>query len=446
MRHRREVGDEHLAVRSFAERDRKRAVRLGELLRSCDFTQLDDMRRRVRNLDADGPDSGNRREDAYARGRERESKIVVERFDLADLYAGCGFEVISGYHRAGVDLDNLRIDPEFGEPFFEQRCLQTKRFLLDQVIRIDDFRLVENVHRGKFECARIARPRRFGLAGFDSHRLRHFLPYEFGRGCILRDSQLFLAEGAIHFTTAGTGGPGFPDLPFRLCLGKFRRSESLAQFFQSSLKVRRLESYAGNLLDQPEEPESRNIEQFYPANLEQERKVDQHRSDHYYDGTSTSKKSQEQLGDATADNAGELPRFVQFRETADYAPGGRTKKPKADHQSAEAACEQHSSSEQQVNSHQAEKQRNDQRDVSTEGIVNDEIGDIGSTGAETVRYLRSAAIWRIIRVEREKCDHHQKGNGQKGDPRNVAPVHRRSAAASFYLCSLSHDLLSPKSL
>ena len=98
VRHAGEVGPDRVAGDVLAEPDRQRARRRRQVAE--DVAERDELRREVRDLDADGLLAGDRREDPDLRGRERVGEIVLQAGDLRHLRPGCELELVPGHARA----------------------------------------------------------------------------------------------------------------------------------------------------------------------------------------------------------------------------------------------------------------------------------------------------------------------------------------------------------
>ena len=97
----------------LAEPDRERARGLREVVE--DVSERDEVRRCVRDLDADGLLAGDRSEDANLRRGERVREIVLQRRDLRDLRAGCQLELVARDARPRDLADDGRVDTEVRE-------------------------------------------------------------------------------------------------------------------------------------------------------------------------------------------------------------------------------------------------------------------------------------------------------------------------------------------
>ena len=80
-----------------------------------DVAERDELRREVRNLDADGLLAGDRREDPDLRRRERVGEVVLEPGDLRHLRPGRELELVARHARARDLPDHGRVDAELGQ-------------------------------------------------------------------------------------------------------------------------------------------------------------------------------------------------------------------------------------------------------------------------------------------------------------------------------------------
>ena len=106
VRHPREVGPDGVAGDVLPEPDRQRARRRRELVE--DVAERDEVRRQVRDLDADGLLARDRRQDADLGRRQRVREVVLERRDLGHLRPGGELELVASDARAGDLADDPR--------------------------------------------------------------------------------------------------------------------------------------------------------------------------------------------------------------------------------------------------------------------------------------------------------------------------------------------------
>ena len=85
-----------------------------------DVAERDELRREVRDLDADGLLSGNRREDPDLRGRERVAQVVLEPCDLRHLRARRELQLVARHPRPGDLPGHARLHAELGQRTNEQ--------------------------------------------------------------------------------------------------------------------------------------------------------------------------------------------------------------------------------------------------------------------------------------------------------------------------------------
>ena len=125
----RGAGDEHVghlgqiggadeAVDVFAHGDGEARFGFAELFRLDAVAQVDGLAAMVGHLDADGVFAGHAL-DENGFGAHGEAKIVVQSGDAGVFDAGLGLELVGGDHGAGIDLDDLAANTEFGA-FFDQ--------------------------------------------------------------------------------------------------------------------------------------------------------------------------------------------------------------------------------------------------------------------------------------------------------------------------------------
>ena len=118
MRHAREIRPHGGAGDVLPEPDRDGAR--GRRERLEDVAERDEVRREVRQLDADGLLAGDRREDADLGRRERVREVVLERGDLRDLRPRRELQLVARDARAGDLADDVRLDPEVLERLDEE--------------------------------------------------------------------------------------------------------------------------------------------------------------------------------------------------------------------------------------------------------------------------------------------------------------------------------------
>ena len=80
-----------------------------------EVAERDDVRRAVRDLDADGLLARDRREDADLGGRQRVREIVAQAGDAGDLRARGELELVARHARAGDGADEAGLDAVLGE-------------------------------------------------------------------------------------------------------------------------------------------------------------------------------------------------------------------------------------------------------------------------------------------------------------------------------------------
>ena len=85
------------------------------------FLEPDDGPVLVGDLDADGVLARNRRDDADARHLQVQGEVVGQAGDLVDAQAGLQGDLVLRDDRAGVDADDVDVQPEVGERLFQQR-------------------------------------------------------------------------------------------------------------------------------------------------------------------------------------------------------------------------------------------------------------------------------------------------------------------------------------
>jgi hypothetical protein len=184
VRHPRQVSPYGGAGDVLAEPDRERARRRREVVE--DVAERDEVRREVRQLDADRLLAGDRREDPDLRRRERIGEIVLQRCNLRDLGARRELQLVARYPRAGDLADDRRLDAEVRERLHERgggalghvfrhvaRCRG-----LAQDAAIGQLVLLVRLHRADVEERRLVRVLRRG--GLDQQRRRLVLADDVG--------------------------------------------------------------------------------------------------------------------------------------------------------------------------------------------------------------------------------------------------------------------------
>ncbi|MCG3118362.1 MAG: hypothetical protein ALAOOOJD_00545 [bacterium] len=128
MRHAIQRGDEGLSGNRFAEGNGQWRSGLAKRVGINEFTQIDDLRFRVGQLDTNRGFARNRRDDTNAFGAHGQRQIIGERGDAAHFNAGIGLIFIAGNNRAGIDLGHIALHVKFGQPLFE-RVRMIEQFL-----------------------------------------------------------------------------------------------------------------------------------------------------------------------------------------------------------------------------------------------------------------------------------------------------------------------------
>ena len=132
VRHAREVGPDGGAGDVLAEPDGDRARRRGQRLE--DVAERDEVRREVRQLDADRLLAGDRREDPDLGRGERVREVVLQRRDLGDLRPRRELQLVARHARARDLADHRRLDAEVRERLHEE--LRDARSSLARVVAL----------------------------------------------------------------------------------------------------------------------------------------------------------------------------------------------------------------------------------------------------------------------------------------------------------------------
>ncbi len=168
----------------------------------------------IRNLDADGRFSGNRRLDAHAGCGQRERQIVGERGDPRDLDAALGLQLVARDRRSALDVRDLRADAEARQRIFEN---------------VRAIRVVDRLRSA-------ARRRAKGRAADTAPEWRSA-----GRGSVTIARRLFLDNGGARSIIERRGldviGCGLLDLRPLAPRGRTRQRERLAQRLVSARQL-----------------------------------------------------------------------------------------------------------------------------------------------------------------------------------------------------------------
>ena len=103
----------------FAEPDRERARRRGQVVE--DVAEGHEVRREIRDLDADGLLAGNRSEDPDLGRREGVREVVLQGCDLRDLRAGRELQLVARDARSRDLADDVCVDAEVLQGLDERR-------------------------------------------------------------------------------------------------------------------------------------------------------------------------------------------------------------------------------------------------------------------------------------------------------------------------------------
>ena len=119
VRHARQIGDRRAAGDVLAQGQRQRAGRLVVFLGAQQLGQEDHFASDVGDLQPHHRLARNHVHHAHRLHRQPACDVLVQRTDLADLYAGRGLDLEPGNHRARIRTDHLRLDAEILELEFD---------------------------------------------------------------------------------------------------------------------------------------------------------------------------------------------------------------------------------------------------------------------------------------------------------------------------------------
>ena len=151
VRHLRQIHHKRFVIDGFAQSDRQSVIVFRKLVGGDDFAHGDDVGVLVRNLDADGTATRNRRDDTDTQCGEAQRDIILQILDFADANTLFRHNFIQGNGRAdhcGNALD--------GNAEAEQGLLDThlvlKQFLADKLFCRGGIGIIfQQLHRREFE-------------------------------------------------------------------------------------------------------------------------------------------------------------------------------------------------------------------------------------------------------------------------------------------------------